>query len=457
MQAAATRFKLVQLQYSAPIYMLLQLSWQSVGLKSPASLVQFQPEAPYICPVSSVGIRACGFYPQSREFESLTGCQKISKKESDKMKIVNTGNSFKIYDNSLKTFESLPIQSYIVRYDKMSGFFLETYPNIEITEKIYGVHKEKVAKVMKSFEIFDRNLGVILSGEKGIGKSICAKLLAEDAVAKGYPLIVVNQYIPGIADYIASIEQKVVVLFDEFDKTFFSGDRDSIGDPQTEMLTLFDGLSMGKKLFVVTCNELKNLNNYLVNRPGRFHYHFRFDYPTDNEVREYLTDKLGAAATAEIEKVVSFSHKVNLNYDCLRSIAFELSIGNSFEDAIADLNIMNIQREEYNIVVMFKGGTRSRMIKDYRMDLFEDEDINIRMNDEDGFDFNVRFNPTDAVYKYELGGNIIRGEDINHIDWCDWYYDDDEEDIAKLNERKKREIDYILIRRNYEKNIHYAV
>ena len=373
------------------------------------------------------------------------------------MRIVNTGNSFKIYDNSLKTFESLPIQSYIVRYDKMSGFFLETYPNITITEKIYGVHREKVAKVMNSFKIFNRNLGVILSGAKGIGKSICAKLLAEDAIHQGYPLIVVNQYIPGIADYIASIEQEVVVLFDEFDKTFFSGDRDSIGDPQTEMLTLFDGLTMGKKLFVVTCNELKNLNDYLVNRPGRFHYHFRFDYPTDSEIREYLKDKLLNGFDEEIEKVVGFAHKVNLNYDCLRSIAFELSIGNSFEDAIADLNIMNIQREEYNIVVMFKGGARSRMIKDYRMDLFEDEDINIRMNDEDGFEFNVRFNPTDAVYKFELGGNIIRGDDVDHIDWCDWYYDDDEEDIAKLNERKKREIDYILIRRNYGKNIHYTV
>ena len=411
----------------------------------------------YICPVSSVGIRACGFYPQSREFKSLTGYQKIRRKKVTIVRIVNTGSSFKIYDNSLKTFDSLPIQSYIVRYDKMSGFFLESYPNISITEKIYGVHKEKVAKVMKSFKIFDRNLGVILSGEKGIGKSICAKLLAEDAVAKGYPLIVVNQYIPGIADYITSIEQEVVVLFDEFDKTFFSGDRDSIGDPQTEMLTLFDGLSMGKKLFVVTCNELKNLNNYLVNRPGRFHYHFRFDYPTDNEIREYLTDKLSAAAATEIEKVVSFAHKVNLNYDCLRSIAFELSIGNSFEDAIADLNIMNIQREDYNLVVMFKGGARSRMLKDYRMDLFEDEVIRVDFRDEDGFEFNVAFNPTDAVYKFELGGNVVPGTEVDNVCWFDNWYDEDEEAIAKLNERKKREIDYILIRRNYGKNIHYAV
>lgn len=339
----------------------------------------------------------------------------------------------------------------------MSGFFLELYPNIEITEKIYGVHRDKVTKVMNSFKLFDRNLGVILSGAKGIGKSICAKLLAEDAVAQGYPLIVVNQYIPGIADYISSIEQEVVVLFDEFDKTFFSGDRDSIGDPQTEMLTLFDGLSMGKKLFVVTCNELKNLNDYLVNRPGRFHYHFRFDYPTDKEVREYLFDKLSAELADEIEKVVAFSHKVDLNYDCLRSIAFELSIGSTFEKAIADLNIMNIQREEYNIIVMFKNGTRSRMLKNYPLDLFEDEEVSIRMHDEDGYDFNIRFNPTDAIYKYDLSGNIVRGSNIDKIDWCDYYYDDDDEDIAKLNERKQREVDYVLIRRQYGRNIHYAV
>ena len=373
------------------------------------------------------------------------------------MRIVNTGNNFKIYDNSLKTFNNLPTQSYIIRYDKMSGFFLETYPNIEITEKIYGIHKEKVAKVMNSFKIFDRNLGVILSGAKGIGKSICAKLLAQDAIEQGYPLIVVNQYIPGIADYIASIEQEVVVLFDEFDKTFFSGDRDSIGDPQTEMLTLFDGLSMGKKLFVVTCNELKNLNDYLVNRPGRFHYHFRFDYPTDGEIREYLTDKLGAKLADEIEKVVSFSHKVDLNYDCLRSIAFELSSGSKFEEAIADLNIMNIQKEHYNIIAMFKGGIRSRVYKNFDMDLFDDTELQIELYDEDGYEFRVKFNPTDAIYRYDLGGNIIFAKDILDINWCDNWYDDDEETIAKLNQRKQRELDYLLIRRQYDRNIHYAV
>lgn len=43
-----------------------------------------------------------------------------------------------------------------------------------------------------------------------------------------------------------------MILFDEFDKTFGSiKAADGMADPQTEMLTLFDGLSQGKKMFVM--------------------------------------------------------------------------------------------------------------------------------------------------------------------------------------------------------------
>jgi len=159
---------------------------------------------------------------------------------------------------------------------------------MEIKEsKIYGIHTEKVKKVLKTFTSFERNLGVILSGDKGIGKSLFAKLVCIEAIGKGYPVIVVDRYIPGIDSYLNSIEQEVVVLFDEFDKTFCNNDNNGIS-PQTLMLSLFDGISVGKKLFLITCNEIRKLNDYLINRPGRFHYHFRFDYPSYEEIQEYL-------------------------------------------------------------------------------------------------------------------------------------------------------------------------
>lgn len=124
---------------------------------------------------------------------------------------------------------------------------------------------EKAEKVLRSFKVFQRNLGVILSGDKGIGKSLFARLLSAKAVEAGYPVIIVDQAFPGIASYIESIEQEVVFLFDEFDKTFGSN-HDS--DPQSTFLSLFDGTSQGKKLFIITCNSLHGLNDYMVNRPA---------------------------------------------------------------------------------------------------------------------------------------------------------------------------------------------
>lgn len=369
------------------------------------------------------------------------------------MRVVNTGQTYKIYDNSLQTYEQLPVQVYTVEFNKMTGFFLQQYQNIAVTEKIYGVHNEKVNKVLHSFSLFERNLGIILSGAKGIGKSLFAKLLAQRVIEEGYPLIIANSYIPGIADYIASIEQEIVVLFDEFDKTFCSGERDNLNDPQSEMLTLFDGLSQGKKMFVVTCNSLRNLNSYLVNRPGRFHYHFRFDYPTDEEIREYLQDKISKEFYGEIEKVVAFSQKVELNYDCLRSIAFELSLGLRFEEAIKDLNIIHIDNEKYNIFLLFKDGTKASY-KNMWMDLFNDADETIELRDQDGYDVEVTFNPLNSIYNANLGGIIVSKNHIS-LDWEDSYYSDNEK--AALEERKKREVDYMLIRRVMDKSIHYTV
>ena len=259
------------------------------------------------------------------------------------MRAVNSGNTYTIYDNSIQLLTSLPAQTYLVNFDKNSGFFLTKYMDIAVSEKMYGVHNAKLTKVMAAFNSFERNLGVILSGDKGIGKSSFAKLLAVECIRTGIPVIVVNTYIPGIAEYLASFDQTVMVLFDEFDKTFKVSNNGV--DAQAEMLTLFDGLAQGKKMFVVTCNSLNGLNDFLVNRPGRFHYHFRFGYPTAEDIREYLSDKVDKKFHSEINKVVSFSRKIDLNYDCLRAIAFELNTGISFKEAILDLNIV---KDSYN-------------------------------------------------------------------------------------------------------------
>ena len=278
------------------------------------------------------------------------------------MKIVNTGSIFRIFDDDLKTYNELPVGTYGVNFSMMGGFFLEKRDNISINEKIYGVHREKAKKVLTSYKKANRNLGVILSGNKGIGKSLTAKLIAIEANAQGLPVIIVDKGLKGVASYISSIQQECVVIFDEFEKMFKSSGRrnDNDGGEQDEFLTLFDGLDQGKKLFVVTCNSLSDLSDFMVNRPGRFHYHFRFNYPTVEEIREYLTDKLYKKYHNQIDEVVSFSGMTDLNYDCLRAIAFELNMGTPFKEAIKDLNITNYDNDyRYDVTCVLANGLRS--------------------------------------------------------------------------------------------------
>lgn len=370
------------------------------------------------------------------------------------MKAISFGNQYEIHDNTLQIYDKLPAQTYIIRFSKMSGFYLEKYNDMEIKEdKVYGIHEAKVEKVLRTFDMFNRNLGVILSGKKGIGKSLFAKLLSIKAVERGMPLIIVDKFIPGIASYIEKIEQEVVILFDEFDKTFaniHTGENEA--DPQAGLLSLFDGVASGKKLFVITCNSLHNLNDYLINRPGRFHYHFRFSCPTAEEVREYLMDKLQPQYRSEIDKVILFSKKTNVNYDCLRAIVFELNTGEPFEEAIKDLNIINIENEIYNVILEFKDGTKMTN-ENIRMDLFDKiGKERFGVYDYNGNDIiTVEFSPADCIYDYRGNVTIVSADKLHLM------YDDDDYCKEEVEKVRMLEPDRLIIERCKERNFHYDV
>lgn len=375
------------------------------------------------------------------------------------MKIVNTGNVYTIYDDSLQTFDKLPAQTYKVCFHPQKGFWLESFIDLEVNEKVYGVHEQKVQKVFQAFEKFERNLGIILSGDKGIGKSLFAKMASIKAVQNGYPLIIVTTYIPGIADFLSQIDQEIVVLLDEFDKTFNEGkDNNNAKDPQTEMLTLFDGINSGKKMFIVTCNDLKGLNDYLVNRPGRFHYHFRFEYPQAEEIREYMRDKLAEEYWKEIEAVVSFSKKISLNFDCLRAIAFELSLGVPFKEAIQNLNIVNIQLESYNLYLYFEDGTKVAN-NNFPLDMFAEEDRYVDFPYEGWYDaIRFCFSPVDGEYDMEKNGIVIKADNFSQYEIDDDLKTDERESVQKIYRKlSQSKPDFLLIKRKPSKNIYYAV
>lgn len=303
------------------------------------------------------------------------------------MKIINVGSIYEIYpDDAVKTFDELPAATYKVRFSKMSGFFLEKVDNLTVDGKIYGMHEKKTDKVMSSYKVFDKNLGVILSGAKGIGKSLFARLLANKVLKADMPVILVDDYIPGVADFLSSIHQECMVFFDEFEKTFDSERFDEGQDPQSTLLGLFDGTSNGKKLFVITCNNIHRLNEFFINRTGRFHYHFRFIHPTSAEITEYLMDNLieSVDRKEEINKIIAFSRKVPLTFDSLHSIAFELNLGEKFEDVIEDLNILNTKSSlERRVEIYFNNGEVLTCSGYHarQMELFKSKESNLSVYD----------------------------------------------------------------------------
>jgi len=265
--------------------------------------------------------------------------------------IVKSGDTFQIYGDTIETFDTLPKGTYSINFNKFMGFFLSSHNALEAKEeKIYGCTTEKVNKILRSFSLMDRNMGVILSGPKGVGKSLFCRSLCEIAPC---PVLLVDSYIPGIANFISSIDQEVVVFFDEFEKTFAATDDVT---PQEEMLSLFDGVDSGKKLFIITCNEVDKLNNYLLNRPGRFHYHFSLTTPTGNEITEYMKDKLKTEYYNYIPQLVNLSYMGSMTYDCLRAVAFELNNGYTLEETLNDLNMSRDRSAQFDLYVRFPDG-----------------------------------------------------------------------------------------------------
>ena len=161
------------------------------------------------------------------------------------------------------------------------------------------------------------------------------------------------------------------------------------------MLSLFDGMDNGKKLFVITCNDLRQLNEFLINRPGRFHYHFEITCPSPDEVRAYMVDKLGTGWEEDIEKVVKLSQVADITFDCLRAIAFDLKQGYPLEETLMDLNINYERNSSYNVTVRLSNGWVTTAYYK-KIDLYSKDEYNISF-EKDKVRYWITFSPSNVT------------------------------------------------------------
>lgn len=334
--------------------------------------------------------------------------------------VLKHGGGVYTVTSALAAPQSLPAGTYTLHFDPMSGYSISTLPDLEApTYRVYGRRDKTIDKVIRTYCHLDRSLGVLFEGDKGIGKSSTTIELARRmCVEHNLPVLLISHNYPGLADFLSSLGECVLV-FDEFEKVFPINDDG--GNQQNQFLTLFDGTDAAKRLYIVTVNNTKRLSPFMLNRPGRFHYLFSFDYPDLDAITEYMQNEVPAASPEQVSDAVSFAFRARLNYDHLRALATELTIAGPdapVAELVADLNIRDTEERSYDVKAFLENGS-TVMSCGKEIELFlhaesDDDYENVVFGMIDGSSLRVVFQGTDAVMDRRSGkvtvdeANLVR-------------------------------------------------
>lgn len=233
---------------------------------------------------------------------------------------IKNGNSYFVMDSeSLQVSKLLPIGVYTVN-PTMQGYMFTNVDDFAIPARIYGDTKEVAERIMKTYHSRDTSTGVLLMGTKGSGKTLLSKYISSEAAKEGFITLIINKslYGDGFNTLIQSIKQPTVLIFDEFEKIYDLYD-------QERMLTLFDGVVTQKKLFIVTCNNRREINENIINRPGRMYYAIEFYGLPKDFVKEYCDINL--VNKGLIESVIEYvaSSRREFSFDMLQALVEEMN------------------------------------------------------------------------------------------------------------------------------------
>lgn len=287
------------------------------------------------------------------------------------MRIYKSNGTYR-FMNNLNEVDKLDPGYYYIGEDKM-GLYLAESTSVQIPNKIYGSLRKDAQRYVESFNRSKRNLGILLNGEKGSGKTLLANLICE---MLGIPVIRMDQAYGGteFMDFINGIDQPVVILIDEYDKLYssFTADEEKGEYHQTELLKIMDsGLDTAKKLFILTSNK-ETLSEYMVNRPSRVRYKQSFTHLTDDEMHEVLDDVLSNKDyKGQILDIAHLCYGFNL--DTLLTFINEINeTGLEPKEAFKYMNI-EPQEASFEICVELENGKRYELAYPVRFNPIKDE------------------------------------------------------------------------------------
>lgn len=215
---------------------------------------------------------------------------------------------------------------------------LEETSGLSLPSKVYCTQRDErfIDKVINSYNLSESGFtGVMLAGLKGSGKTVMAKMIANNS---GLPIINIDKNIrPYILRNLVEKlgDTSVCFLFDELDKVLEDYD-DSV------LLQVLDGSdTKGKHMILFTCNDDDEISEYLIDRCSRIRYWREFDEMSPSLIMEVLNDKLNDKK--EVKSLTDFI-KDNFEVCSFDNIASFVKEANdypttTFEELFEDMNL----------------------------------------------------------------------------------------------------------------------
>jgi hypothetical protein len=207
--------------------------------------------------------------------------------------LIESGNNL-FYKNISGVYPKLPVGVYRVKFDEDQGFFLQTAEPFTLPSKIYGTDMSIVDRWLTGWTHTpeNSNMGIILSGIKGSGKTITAKNLC---IKSNMPVLIVETPFRG-SNFNSFMSNPTfsnsIVFIDEFEKIYSATENENNSKVQNDLLSLFDGTAQSHLLFVLTINSHHQVSDFLLNRLGRVRYYKIFESISMSALLEVIEDKL---------------------------------------------------------------------------------------------------------------------------------------------------------------------
>jgi hypothetical protein len=275
---------------------------------------------------------------------------------------------------------------YTVGVDEFGRFYLvRKSEGYKFDYKLYGLETSFINRVIKTYNKTQGNLGILLNGIKGTGKTVSSKLIAKDI---NLPIILIDRKLDGVHTFLNTITQDITIFIDEYEKVY--------GD-SAQMLTIMDGAlnSTYRRLFLMTTNELY-VDRNLLERPSRVRYLKMFNN-LKPEVVEEIVDDILEFPQFKKDCISFISSLETITIDIVKAVLNEVNIHEEAPSAFESVFNVKKIKGNYNVSLVEDGklSPLAKNVKVYPRPTYADSTVG---------------------YRFEIDGNTI-GHVTRIINW----------------------------------------